>query len=174
MSWLRRLFGSGVPEGFSGKLEDGEHVLGSAPVAGGGHLVATSHGLWLPDEEGARRVGWHLISKATWGSGALTIIEADEEGTAGEAVLLADRPPRRFVLEQPGTVPRVVQARVTGSIRARHHHDLPGGGAWFVHRAVPGGSVVLQVRSDPGTDPEALHRMAAEVAARIRDARGVP
>ena len=172
MSLWRRLFGSGVPDGFSGTLEADERVLGSSLVDGGGHLVATSLGLWLPD---ARRVGWHLISKATWGSGTLTIIEAVEEGAAGEAVLLADQPPLRFVLSQPGPVPRVVQARVTGSIRNRHHQELPGGGAWFVQRQVPGaGGVVLQVRPDPDTDPEAVRRMAAEVAARLRAARGVP
>lgn len=168
--WLRRLFGSEVPSGFSGTLEADERVLGSAAVADGGMLVATSLGLWLPD---ARRVGWHLISKATWGGGALTVIEAVEEDTAGEAVLLVDRPPRRFVLSEPGPVPRVVQARVTGSIRNRHHQDLPGGGAWFVQRQVPGGGgIVLQVRPDAGTDLEAVRRMAAEVALRLR--RGVP
>ena len=168
ISWLRRLFGSEAPHGFS--LESDERVLGTASVDGGGYLVATSLGLWLPE---ARRVGWHLISKATWGSGVLTVIEAVEEGTAGEAVLLADQPPQRFVLAQPGPVPRVVQARVTGAIRNRHHQDLPGGGAWFVQRQVPGGGgVVLQVRADPGTDPEAVRRMAAEVAARLR--REVP
>jgi hypothetical protein len=172
VSVWRRLFGSGVPDGFSGTLAPDERVLGSATVGEGGHLVATSLGLWLPD---ARRVGWHLISKATWGGGVLTIIEAVEEGTAGEAVLLADQPPHRFVLPQPGAVPRVVQARVTGSIRNRHHQGLPGGGAWFVQRQVPGGGgVVLQVRPDPGTDAEAVHRMAAEVATRLRAARGVP
>jgi hypothetical protein len=168
IAWLRRLFGSEVPSGFP--LESDERVLGSAAVAEGGHLVATSLGLRLPD---ARRVGWHLISKATWGGGALTVIEAVEEGTAGEAVLLADQPPRRYVLAQPGAVPRVVQARVTASIRNRHHQDLPGGGAWFVQRQVPGGGgVVLQVRPDPGTDVEAVRRMATEVASRLR--RGVP
>ena len=172
MSFLRRLFGSGVPEGFSGTLASDEHVLGSAPLREGGHLVATSLGLWLPD--GPRRVGWHLISKATWSGGVLTVIEAVEEGTAGEAVLLADQPPRRFVLPEPGAVPRVVQARVTGSIRNRHHHDLPGGGAWFVQRQVPGSGFVLQVRPDPGTDLDTVRRLAAEVAARLRPPRGVP
>jgi hypothetical protein len=169
--WLRRLFGSGAPEGFSGTLASDENVLGWAVADGGEYLVATSLGLWLGD----RRVGWHLISKATWGGGALTVIEAVEEGTAGEAMVLADQPPRRFVLAEPGAVPRVVQARVTGSIRNRHHHDLPGGGAWFVQRQVPGGGgIVLQVRPDPGADAESVRRLAAEVAARLGGSHGIP
>lgn len=172
MRWVRRLFGSGAPEGFVGALEDDENVLGWAEVSGGGFLVATSLGLWIPDD-GARRIGWHLISKATWGSGVLIVIEAREDDTVDGAVLLVDLPARRFVVEQPGSVPRVVQARVTGSITSRHHHDLPGGGAWFVQRRVPGAGPVLQVRPDPGTDPEAVRRMASEVAARIRAAREV-
>ncbi len=168
MRFLRRLFGSGVPEGFPGTLESDENVLGSAPVIGGGHLVATSQGLWLPAEDGARRVGWHLISKATWSGGVLTIIESVEEGNAGDAVLLADQPARRYVLAEPGAVPRVVQARVTGSIRNRHHHDLPGGGAWFVQRQVPGGGgVVLQVRPDPGTDAALVEAIAEQAAAKL-------
>ena len=53
-------------------------------------------------------------------------------------VLLADRPARRFRLADPGRVPEAVHARVEGSIRSRHHRDLPGGGAWFVQRKVAG------------------------------------
>ena len=56
------------------------------------------------------------------------------------------------------------QARVEASIRSRHHRDLPGGGAWFVQRKVPGrDGTVLQARPDPGTDPAVVARVAAEV-----------
>jgi hypothetical protein len=62
----------------------------------------------------------------------------------------------------------VVHERVTGSIRSRHHRDLPGGGAWFVQRKVPGrDGTVLQVRPDPGADRDAVARLAAEVARRL-------
>jgi len=41
-----------------------------------------------------------------------------------------------------------------------------------VQRKVPGqGWSVLQVRPDPGTDEDAVRRMAAEVATRIRGVR---
>lgn len=171
-AWVRRLFGRGLPAGFAGSLDAAENVLAVADVRGGGHLVATSLGLWVPDGDGARRIGWHLINKATWGSGTLVVIEAEERGAAGDAVLLADLGPRRFVLDVPGRLPQVVNVRVTGSIRSRHHHELPGGGTWFVQRRVPGrDGIVLQVRADSGTDADAVQRLAAEVAGKLRAAR---
>jgi hypothetical protein len=162
--------GRGAPPGFPGTLEPEEHVLAVASVAGG-DLVATSLGLWVPADDGARRIGWHLISKATWGKGALTVIEAAERDTAGDVVLLADLPPLRFAVERPGKLPQIVHARVTGSIRSRHRHELPGGGAWFVQRKMPGTGVVLQVRADPGTDADAVRTLAGEVSAKLRAAR---
>ncbi|HEV2782590.1 MAG TPA: hypothetical protein VGX25_24615 [Actinophytocola sp.] len=173
MAWLRRLVelvaGPGVPPGFTGTLDAEERVLAVA-----GDLVATSLGLWLPEGDGVRRAGWHLISKATWGNGTLTVTEAAERGAAGEAVLLADLPARRFALERPGRLPAVVHARVTGSIRSRHRRELPGGGVWFVQRVVPGVGIVLQVRADPGTDPDAVRTLASEVAEKLRVARDGP
>lgn len=168
IAWLRRrLLGPGVPPGFAGELTEDENVLAVA-----GELVATSLGLWVPSDECVRRIGWHLISKATWGNGALSVVEAAERDTADGAVLIADLPARRFVLETPGVLPKVVHARVSGSIRSRHHQDLPGGGAWFVQRKVPGSDgIALQVRADPGTDPAAALSFAAQVASRMR---GVP
>ena len=175
MSVLRKLLdkvvGDGTPPGFTGTLDKEESVVVTAEVRDGGHLVATSLGLWVPTEDGHRRIGWHLLSKVTWGDGVLVVIEADETGEAGDAVLLADRPPRRYPLVGPGKMPQAVHRRVTESIRSRHHRDLPGGGAWFVQRKVPGrDGIVLQVRADPGTDPDVVRTVAAEVAIKIREA----
>lgn len=168
---LHRLSGTGVPAGFPGHLGRDERVLAVAESSAG-QLVATRLGLWVPDGTGVRRIGWHLIDKATWGDGALTVVEAAEDGTAGDAVLLAERPPARYVLARPGRLPEVVHARVTGSIRSRHYHELPSGGAWFVQRSVPGADgVVLQVRPDPGTDRDAVTTLAAAVAAKIASHR---
>ena len=62
----------------------------------------------------------------------------------------------------------MVHERVTGSIRSSHHRDLPGGGAWFVQRKLPGqDGVLLQVRADHGTDEAVVRRVAATVAAAI-------
>ena len=175
MSVLRKLLdkviGDGTPAGFTGTLEKDESVAETAEVSGGGYLVATSLGLWVPADDGYRRIGWHLLSKVTWGDGVLVVIEADETGEAGDAVLLTDRKPQRYPLTSPGKLPHAVHRRVTGSIRSRHHRELPGGGAWFVQRKVPGrDGIVLQVRADPGTDQDAVRAVAAEVALKIREA----
>ena len=167
---LRRLLGGdGLPDGFGGRLEPDERVLATARTVDGGQLVVTSWGLWLPDADGARRLGWHLVSKATWKNGALAVVEAVEveEIAAGDgpaAVLLADRPARRFRLTDPGRLPEAVHARVEGSIRSRHRRELPGGGAWFVQRKISGrDGTVLQVRPDPGTDPGMVAQVASDV-----------
>jgi hypothetical protein len=165
--WLDRLLRRpALPEGVV--LEPEEHVVAVAEVTGGGHVVATSRGLWLPRDETAQRLPWHLISKATWEGGALAVTEAREVETVEGAVLIADEPPRRIRLATPGRVPEAVHKRVTGSIRTRHHRDLPGGGAWFVQRAVAGrDGVVLQVRADPGTDAGVVRQVARNVAQRL-------
>lgn len=166
-----RMVGDGTPPGFAGILDKEESVVVAAEVRDSGYLVATSLGLWVPADDGHRRIGWHLLSKVTWGDGVLVVIEADETGEAGDAVLLADRPARRYPLADPGKLPEAVHRRVTGSIRSRHHRELPGGGAWFVQRKVPGrDGIVLQVRADPGTDADAVRTVAAEVAIKIREA----
>ena len=83
-------------------------------------------------------------------------------------MLIADLPPRRLRLAEPGKVPEMVHPRVEGSIKSRHHRELPGGGAWFVQRKVAGrDGVQLQVRPDPGTDEQAVRRVAGQVAATI-------
>ncbi|WP_236796186.1 hypothetical protein [Amycolatopsis sp. GM8] len=165
MSWLRWLIGDRLPDGFPGELAASENALSVAEVAYGGHLVVTELGLWLPE---GRRVGWHLISKAVWGEGILTLIEAREVGSAGAAVVLADREPVRFALPRPGKLPVMVRQRVDASIRGRHRHELASGGVWFVQRKVPGqDGTVLQARPDPGVDPDVVAAIAREAAQRL-------
>jgi hypothetical protein len=165
MKLFRKLLGRDeLPADVAGRLADDERVLAVATLGDEKRLVVTSYGLWLPGDDGARLLGWHLISKATWGAGALTVVEAEETETIGGAVLLTDLPPRRLRLAEPGRVPETVHARVEGSIRSRHHRDLPGGGAWFVQRKVPGrDGIVLQVRPDPGTDVAVVRQVVADV-----------
>ncbi len=93
-----------VPTGFTGRLDADEHVLASATTGDGVPVVVTSLGLWVPDPDGtARRVGWHLINKASWAQGTITLIEAEEIDTVDGALLITDRPPRRLRLAEPGT-----------------------------------------------------------------------
>ncbi len=157
-----------MPTGFTGLLEPTERVITAGELAGGGHLVLTQLGLWVPEGAQARRIGWHMVSKAVWDRSALVITEAVSAGTVGEAVLLSDLPPRRFPLAGPGKVPEVVRERVTSSIRFSEHCDLPVGGVWVVQRRVPGrDGLVMQVRPDPGTEPRTLNAMVSDVTARL-------
>ena len=150
-----------LPAGFAGTFDHGERVVAVAELAGAGHLVLTQFGVWVPEGEQVRRVGWHLVSKAVWDRSSLLLTEAVTTGTAGEAVLLSDLPPRRFTLTEPSRVPEEVRERVTRSIRVSQYLELPGGGAWFVQRRVPGrDGVVLQVRADPGTSADAVVQVA--------------
>jgi hypothetical protein len=160
VSLWRRLAGRGeLPDGFTGSLGGSERVLGSAAISDGGHLVVTSLGLWVPAADGYRRIGWHLVSTVRWDGRALHVVEADEAGTAGEAVLLADRPTRRFPLPAPGHVPELVHGRVTRSVLGSERRQLPGGSALFVRRRVPGrDGFQVQVRPDPGTGFEAVRQ----------------
>ncbi|GAA1951028.1 hypothetical protein [Amycolatopsis minnesotensis] len=168
MGWLRRLMGDPLPDGFPGALDADEHALAAAAVTGGGHAVVTALGLWVPSESGARRIGWHLISKAAWTADLLAVTEADETGTAGDAVLLTDREPLRLSLPSPGKVPLMIRQRVDGSIRSRHRQELDGGGVWFVQRKVPGrDGVVLQVRADPGVDATLVEEIARDASAKL-------
>ena len=147
-------------------LEADELVVAVAEVVDGGQVIATSRGLWLGE---GQRLRWHLISKAKWESDALLVVPAREVETVAGAVLIADEPPRRVRLAAPGRVPEAVHQRVTGSIKTRHHRDLPGGGAWFVQRTVAGqDGVVLQVRADPGTDADVVRQVAGDVARKLR------
>ncbi len=166
----------GLPDGFAGPLDPDERVLAVASVVGGDrHLVATSVGLWLPTGDGVRRVGWHLVSRASWKAGTLVLVEADETEQVDGAVVLADRGPTRWRIGDAGRLPEVVHARVEGSIRSRHHRELPGGGAWFVQRKVAGrDGIVLQVRPDPGTDADAVRSVTAQVARTLGGGGGTP
>ncbi|WP_181782695.1 hypothetical protein [Pseudonocardia pini] len=149
MSFLSRLWGrEDLPPGFSGDLDREEHVVATAEVRSGGHLVVTNRGVWFPGA--GERVGWHLVSKATWAEGAMTFVVATEEDL-GKAVLLHDAPPRRFALAEPGAVPKAVHQRVTGSIVSRERARMPDGReAWVLERRVPGrDGTVRQIRPDP-------------------------
>ncbi|KID30153.1 hypothetical protein JD82_01520 [Prauserella rugosa] len=163
--WWRRLVGPAVPEDLRPVLEDGEEVVAAAPAADG-HVAVTRLGLWLPGQDGPRRIGWHLVSKAAWSDGVLTVVEAVEAEDLDGAVLLRDLPAVRLSVPRAGRLPELVRRRVEGAIRARHRKDLPGGGgAWFVLRKVPGtDGLVLQARPDAGTDVETVRAMAREAA----------
>lgn len=171
MSWLRRVreaLGLAVPIDFEGLIPAGEDVHATATTDQGGRLAVTPLGLWVPAEDGVRRIGWHLISKATWSGELLTVTEAEEVAQAGDAVILAEATPLRLRLERPGKLPRLVREHVDGSIRARHYKELTTAGAWFVVRKVPGtDGVVVQALPAQDADPELVADIARETAERM-------
>ena len=173
---------------FGGPGVGGTDVDEPGLVRAGSGDAGTSGSGPEPAMGGVRRIGWHEINKATWQTGMLTVVVAErievvgclDARSAGAPLgvdvrsgcaplgveIIADGPPRRLRLPDPGKVPQTVQARVEGSIRTRARRILPGGGTWVVHRRVVGqDGVLLQVRPDPDTDPAAVRRLAAEVAA---------
>jgi hypothetical protein len=151
-----------TPEGFTGTLEPEERVLADARTRSGDVVLATDRGLWFGD----RRVPWHLVSKATWANGALTVVEATESARHGSVVVLRDAAPVRLPLPDPGRVPETVHRRVTAVITTRQHHDLPSGGAWFVQRRTPEG-IEVHVRPDPGTDTDEVLTLAEGIAEKL-------
>lgn len=170
MTFLDRLLRrEPVPSDVAARLEGDERVLATATLAPAGQLVVTSWGIWAP---GAERLGWHEVAKATWEGGQLVVIPTTAREVGPGTVLLTDGPARRFRLDDPGKVPQAVHERVTGSIRSRSHRDLPRGGAWVLQRKVAGrDGLLVQVWPDAGTDPDAVERLAAGVAAKIGESR---
>jgi hypothetical protein len=142
-------------------LDPGERVVSWATAEGGGTVVATQFGLWLPEPAGPRRIRWHLVDKAVWRGGELTVIAAED---AGEGVL-AELPARTVRLAEPRDLPPTVRIRVERSIAyTRHYRLAPAGGVRVVGRRVAGrDGLSWQLVFDADTDPDdPLLRIQAE------------
>ncbi|HST63835.1 MAG TPA: hypothetical protein VLM05_01490, partial [Mycobacteriales bacterium] len=141
--------------------------------APGGAVVATPLGLWLPGH--LDRLAWHLIDKATWQGGILTIIPAVDSGDG----VLVEQPPRAVRLDTPRDIPQTVRVRVQKAIAFTRHHPLPGQesrpgarrGVRVVGRRVPGhDGVSWQLVFDGGVDRDDPAVRAA-AAAYVEQAR---
>jgi hypothetical protein len=133
------------------RLDPDERVVSWAPAAGGA-VVATPLGLWLPGHP--QRLPWHLLDKATWKDGALTLVPAVDPGDG----VLVEQPPIAVRLDQPRDIPQTVRVRVQKAIAFTRHHPLstdpgPRRGVRVVGRRVPGrDGVSWQLVFDPGVD----------------------
>jgi hypothetical protein len=158
-----RLFGrrERPPAEALARLDPDERVVSWATAADGGAVLATPLGLWLPD--GPERIPWHLVDKATWRDGALTVVAARD---AGDGVL-EELPPRSVRIAVPRDLPQTVRVRVERTIASTRHHRLPaGGGVRVVGRRVPGqDGVSWQLVFDRGVDRDdpAVRAAAAEL-----------
>jgi hypothetical protein len=114
-------------------LDRDERLVSWATADGGGAVLATPLGLWLPGA--AERIAWHLIDKATWRDGELAVVAAAD---AGDGVL-HELPPRSVRIAVPRDLPQTVRVRVERTIASTRHYRLPGGGGVrVVGRRVPG------------------------------------
>ncbi len=138
------------PADIVSRLDRDERVVSWAPTVDGGALVATRFGLWWPFADGPRRIGWHLIDKAIWRDGAVTVIEAD----LVDELLLVDRAPVTVEVDEPRDLPPAIRTRVEASVTESHLLSLDGGAAMVrvVGRRVPGrDGVTWCARLEPGT-----------------------
>ncbi|MEN3359355.1 MAG: hypothetical protein V7637_3337 [Mycobacteriales bacterium] len=175
MSVLKRLFADRRPPADAARpLARDERVLAWAAAEGGGTVLATQLGLWLPGPDGSERIGWHLVDKVIWRGGTLTVIAAEDTGGG----MLAELPPRSVRLAEPRDLPPTVRARVERSIGYTRHHKLaPGGGVRVVGRRVAGrDGLTWQLVFDPGTDRDdpLLRVQAEELVAAARVETGSP
>ncbi|MEH1126120.1 hypothetical protein [Micromonospora sp. CPCC 206061] len=131
-------------------LDRDERILAWAE-SGGGVVVATNRGLWLPGHD---RLGWHEIHKAAWSGRELTVTAATVVEEQEGYTVVADKLPLSYLLLDPGDLPHQVRARVTRSVAYTEHHALPDGGVRVVARRVSGvDGLTWTARYDSDTPP---------------------
>lgn len=128
-------------------LPKGERVLSWASADSGEVVLATPRGLWWPDADGPRLIGWEHVDKAIWRDGQLTITQAD----VVDDVLLVDRKPQSIELSVARDLPATVRNRVEANVVRSELRSVGGGLARFVARRIPGrDGVVWWVRLEGG------------------------
>ena len=171
MNFLRRR--RGVPAELKPPLAADERIVAWAAVDDRA-VVATNHGLWLPD---GGRLGWHEIHKAAWSGRELRITPAEVAQQRGAYAVLVDGPVVPFLLLEPGELPDQVRTRVTRSVAYTTHHPMPIGGVRVVGRRVPGqNGLSWAVRYDSGTPVElaAVVELTDELVAAAQAALAPP
>jgi hypothetical protein len=147
-------------------LAPGERILATGETASG-TLVATTHRLVIPVDDGVRAIGWEDVECATW------------DGEADQLVVLETAPlgarPRQHRLhlrEASPTVLDVLREQVTASVVVSRHIPLVGAKGIRVsgRRRTGAGGLVWRVAVDPGIDVGDLAVRAAvdEAIARVR------
>jgi hypothetical protein len=132
MKWLHRR--DAPPADVAASLPPDERIVSWADVSGGGVVLATPSGLWWPEPQGQRLIGWHQVNKAVWEDGRLCVTEAE----VLDDLLLVDRPDVCAELAVPRDLPPTVRKRVEGNVVRSQVHPVPGGTARFVARRIPG------------------------------------
>jgi hypothetical protein len=147
-----------VPDQVRGALDADEVVLTSALAADGTTVAATRKRLMVLAGTELRSIGWSQMAKARLDAGTLTVVPLQPvmvlpDGTA----VLRDAVPLIFAFDRPAGITDQVHSRVRRSVAASRYLPWPGGaGGWVTTRRVAGqDGLVLQIRLDPGADPQA-------------------
>lgn len=149
------------------QLPENERVVSWGEACTGDVVLATPRGLWWPDAEGLRLIGWERIDKVVWRDGRLTVVEADVIND----LLLVDRPPMSVELSTPRDLPGTVRKRVESNIVRSELRAVGGGAARFVARRIPGrDGVVWWVRLERGlADSDRVRSQVSAECAVLRD-----
>lgn len=148
------------------RLDRDERVVAWASTPDGGAVLATPLGLWLPGVP--ERLPWHLVDKAVWRDGQLTVTPAEDAGGG----VLVEQPPVSVRISVPRDLPQTVRVRVQRAIAYTRHSPLPtGGGVRLVGRRVAGRDGLSWQRVyDSGVDPDdpAVREATAQLLAQAR------
>lgn len=147
-------------------LDSDDRVLSWADVQDGAVVLASRRGLWWPEGDGYRLIGWQVVDKAIWRDGSLTVVEAD----VVDDLLLVDRPARTVRVDRPRDLPPTVRKRVEANVVHSQVRELPSGAGRFVARRVPGrDGLVWWVRLEPGTaDTDEVRQRARAIIDSLR------
>lgn len=143
-----------------------ERIVAWADGADGTIVAVTPRGIWWPEGDGHRLIGWQYVDKAIWRDDLLTVVQAD----VVDDVLLVDRAPVSLAIVTPRDLPPTVRSRVETNVVRSEVQPVPGGSARFVARRIPGrDGVVWWARLEAGTRDDAQVR--ASVVARLEQFR---
>ncbi len=143
------------------RILDADDRVVSWAVAGEEVVVASRLGLWWPSPDGPRKIGWHLIDKAVWDAGRLSVIEAE----VVDDLFLVEHAPVSVEITVPRDLPPTVRKRVEASVAQSELLTLPGGSARLVARRIPGqDGVTWWARVTPGTPDGPQVRDVVEAA----------
>lgn len=140
------------------RIEPGERLTAWGLTPDGSAVLSTTRGLLLPD---GSRYAWHLIHKAVWNEGTLTVVPAVEVAPG----VVADGSPFTVELGEPRDLPAEVRTRVTRSVAYSALYPVPGGAVRVIARRIPGqDGLAWVVRYDSGADiGDPSVRAAAEI-----------
>ena len=130
--------------------EAGERPLAATRDAVGRWLVGSDRALYLPGDDGWRRLPWERVDQASWDreSEALLVVEVADFGHP--------QPRHEIVVVEPGQLLELIRERVTASVLLTRHVPLPGSeGLQVVARRAPvaGAEVDWSIRLGDSLDP---------------------